>query len=58
MWTIWCTHNDLIFKKKIIYLIYAGCLRGAYWLRFYSLLQCEDTKKTNYLASKASEVSP
>ena len=26
MWAIWCTRNDLIFEKKNIYLIYAGCL--------------------------------
>ena len=52
MWEIWCTRNDLIFEKKI----FTAIFRGAYWLRFWSLLQREDTRKTVCLASKALEV--
>uniref|UniRef100_K3YYL3 Uncharacterized protein n=1 Tax=Setaria italica TaxID=4555 RepID=K3YYL3_SETIT len=30
--------------------------RGAYWLRFWSLLQCKDTRESVRAASKAVEV--
>ncbi|KAG2631366.1 hypothetical protein PVAP13_2NG188200 [Panicum virgatum] len=36
--------------------IFTAVFRGAYWLRFWSLLQREDTRKTVCLASKALEV--
>ena len=56
MWAIWYTRNDLIFEKKIFTSFMHAVFRGAYWLRFWSLLQPEDTKKTICLASKALEV--
>ena len=38
IWAIWCTRNDLIFEKKTGYLFMQVIFRGAYWLRFLSLL--------------------
>ena len=56
MWAIWWTRNDLSFEKKIFTSFMQAVFRGAYWLRFWSLLHREDTRKTICLVSKALEV--
>ena len=38
IWAIWCTRNDLIFEKTQITSVMHVIFRGAYWLRFWSLL--------------------
>ncbi|RCV10732.1 hypothetical protein SETIT_2G132300v2, partial [Setaria italica] len=55
MWAIWCTRNDLVFEKKRFTSFHA-VFRGAYWLRFWSLLQREESRETICSASKALEI--
>lgn len=58
IWTIWCTHNDIVFEKKRFHLIYTAILKGVYWLSFgpYCLWRHEDTREVIRAASKALEV--
>jgi hypothetical protein len=56
MWAICCTGNDLIFQNKQFHSFMHAIFRGAYWLRFWSLQQCEDTREIIRSASKAVEV--
>jgi succinate-acetate transporter protein len=55
IWAIWCTRNDIIFKKKQFTSFMQVVFRGAYWLRFWSLLQREDTRESVRVTSKALE---
>jgi hypothetical protein len=56
MWAIWCTRKDLIFQNKQFHSFMHAIFKGAYWLRFWSLLQCEDTRGIICSVSKALEV--
>ena len=56
IWAIQCTRNDLIFEKKQVTSFMQVIFRGAYWLRFSSLLQPKELRVTVRLASKALEV--
>nr|TKV94280.1 hypothetical protein SEVIR_9G283600v2 [Setaria viridis] len=52
-------NQDTPFNCKFIWKLKSplkAVFRGAYWLRFWSLLQRRDTKETVRLASKALEV--
>ncbi|RCV20933.1 hypothetical protein SETIT_4G097800v2 [Setaria italica] len=56
MWAIWDTCNDMIFEKKRFTSFMQTVLRGAYWLRYWSVLQRKDTRETIRMASKALKV--
>jgi hypothetical protein len=56
LWAIWCTRNDLVFEKKHFKLFMQVIFRGAYWLRFWSLLQHKDTREIICSARKALEI--
>jgi hypothetical protein len=56
LWAIWFTRNDSVFEKKHFKSFMQVILRRAYWLRFWLLLQHEDTREIICSASKALEI--
>jgi hypothetical protein len=49
-WAIWKCRNDIVFKKTKFNSILQVIFRGAYWLRFWAQLQCEDQAKDILIA--------
>ena len=55
-WAIWLCRNDLVFKKTETISFLQALFRGTYWLRFWRLLQKEETREDIKLVCQNLEV--